>query len=235
MQASTLTQQPWQWRTTASADGTRTVAADPTRYTIAFRTDGSLAIRADCNAVLGSYTVHDAELRIQFGPSTLVGCPPDSQADQFLADLAQAATRALVDDMLQLGLANGGQMLLAPHPLPNLVGPTWHATAYDNGREAVQSLLDGTQITATFGEDGRVVGSAGCNRYTGQYQASDGSLTIGQPATTRMACAPPVMGQEAAYLAALQAATRFQFENDALVLRDAAGAIQAMFVLGEEC
>jgi heat shock protein HslJ len=226
---------PWQWQSTQHPDGTGTVAADPTRYTLAFRPDGTLAIRADCNSVTGAYTVNGAELSLRLGASTLVGCPPDSQADQFQAALSQVTSYTLVDGDLRLDLGPaGGRMLLVPLPVPELAGPTWRLNAYNNGRGGVQSLLAGTQITAVFGTDGRVGGSAGCNTYVGPYEISGDSLTIGPPATTRRACAQPVMDQEAAYLAALQATTRYRFEDGRLVLRDAADATQAIFVLNPE-
>jgi heat shock protein HslJ len=211
------------------ADGARTAVADPTRYTIAFQSDGSLFIRADCNNVLGTYSASGSELGIKLGPSTLVGCPPDSQADQFVADLAQVATYTLVNDNLQLGLRPGGQMLLAPHPLPQLTGTNWQLNGYNNGREAVVSILAGSHITAAFGPDGRVSGFSGCNRFMGPYQAGEGGLTIGPLGSTRMACEQPLMDQEAAVLRALESTTQYRFENDMLVLRDGSGAMQAIF------
>ena len=43
----------------------------------------------------------------------------------------------------------------------------------------------GTRITAHFGDDGRVTGSAGCNQYFADYRGGDGSIVIGQPGATR--------------------------------------------------
>jgi heat shock protein HslJ len=233
--SSGLTVGPWQWQATQHSDGTTTTAADPTRYTITFQPDGTTSIRADCNRVLGSYTVNGAALTIQLGPSTLVGCPPDSQADQFVAGLSQVASFASVGGTLHLGLGSaGGQMAMTPLSIPELVGPTWQLQAYNNGRDAVVSLLPQTSITAVFGQDGRVSGSAGCNRYTGPYQSSGDTLSIGPLATTRMACAQPVMEQEAAYLAALAATTERQFQDGQLWLRDASGATQATFGLSSD-
>jgi heat shock protein HslJ len=221
---------PWQWQATQHGDGTTTTVVDPSRYTIAFQPDGTTLIRADCNRVLGSYTVNGTALSIQLGPSTLVGCPPDSQADQFVAGLSQVASFTSVDGSLHLGLgAVGGQMVMTPLSIPDLVGPTWQLQAYNNGRHAVVSLLPQTSITAVFGQDGQVNGSAGCNSYMGPFRSSGDTLSIGPLATTRMACAQPVMQQEAAYVAALEATTEYQFQDGQLWLRDASGATQAVF------
>lgn len=139
---------------------------------------------------------------------------------------------SVVGDNLQLNLGSGGdQMLMSPLPIPSLVGTNWELNAYNNGRGGVQTLLVGSDINATFTDDGQISGSAGCNRYFGPYQSSGGSLKIGPLASSRMLCEPPaVMDQEHAFLAALEAATLYQFENGRLVLRDASGATQAIFV-----
>jgi len=231
--APTLVGPTWQWEGTRADDGTSVSVADPTRYTIQLQAGGMLTIRADCNNVLGSSTVSGSQLTIQLGPSTLVGCPPDSQADQFLTGLSQVSSYSFADGSLQLGLSTGGQMTFGRAAAQSLVGPTWELTGYNNGRNGVQSVLAGTTSTAVFGEDGRITGSAGCNTYMGPYQSADQSLTIGPLATTRLACAQPVMDQETAYLAALQRGSRYEFESGQLVLRDASGAIQATFVRGQ--
>src|SRR5262245_27064100 len=70
-----------------------------------------------------------------------------------------------------------------------------------------RGVVAGTQVTAAFGTDDHVSGSAGCNRYSGHAAAKDQQLDIGALATTRMHCgAEGVMEQEQAYLAALQKA-----------------------------
>jgi heat shock protein HslJ len=229
----TLAGATWQWEGTRGDDGSSVAVADPTRYTIQFQAGGTLAIRADCNNVLGSYTASASQLTIELGPSTLVACPPDSQADQFLAALAQVSSYSFDGGSLQLGLSTGGQMTFGRAAAQSLVGPTWELTGYNNGRNAVQSVLAGSTSTAVFGDDGRINGSAGCNTYMGSYHSDGQHLTIGPLATTRMLCAQPLMDQETAYLAALQKATQYAFESGRLVLRDASGATQATFVRGQ--
>ena len=97
------------------------------------------------------------------------------------------------------------------------------------------SLVLGTAITASF-EGGRVAGSDGCNRYTAGYTLGPGAsdLCIQPAAATRMLCAVPagVMEQEAAYLAALSAVTRYRIEGDRLTLEAADGARVATFTAG---
>lgn len=51
----------------------------------------------------------------------------------------------------------------------------------------------GTPVTLNFSTDGgqrRANGFSGCNRFTGTYDLTDGKLSFGPLAGTRMACAP---------------------------------------------
>jgi heat shock protein HslJ len=92
--------------------------------------------------------------------------------------------------------------------------------------------LSGTSLTAVFDESGRVFGSAGCNRFTAAYAATDGEVRITEAASTRMFCADPpdVMEQEATFLAALARAVRFRLENGSLQLLDATGGVLVALV-----
>ncbi|MDX1534642.1 MAG: META domain-containing protein, partial [Thermoplasmata archaeon] len=85
-----------------------------------------------------------------------------------------------------------------------------------------------------FRIDGRLGGTAGCNRYTATYRAGDGSLTVDpQMASTRMWCGEPegAMEQEVAFLRAWSRVARFDAREDRLVLSDAEGATLLEFVL----
>ena len=90
--------------------------------------------------------------------------------------------------------------------------------------------IAGTEITATFGTDRRVSGSAGCNRYTGAYEASGPSIEVGPLASTRMYCPTPgVMEQEQRYLVTLEASALAAVEDNQLLLADAGGARELLF------
>ncbi len=115
-----------------------------------------------------------------------------------------------------------------------LVGPSWHVTAINNGKEAVVSTLEGTEVTATFGKDGTLTGSAGCNQYSAGYQLSGDTVHIDPPAATRKLCSTPagVMQQETAYLKALETVTQVEVSAGGITLRDANGATQVTLAEG---
>jgi heat shock protein HslJ len=87
------------------------------------------------------------------------------------------------------------------------------------------SPISGTTITATF-EDGQVSGSAGCNSYSGSYQVSGDTITVGAVAITEMACLEPegVMEQELLFV---------EFLTDAQTFRIADGQLQTFRPDGE--
>lgn len=85
-------------------------------------------------------------------------------------------------------------------------------------------LVRGSRVSLTFDDQGRVTGTASCNAFTAPYTLTGEGLTIGAAAVTRKACAPAVMTQEAAFLAALAAVQRIEVTgNGTLVLHAAAG------------
>lgn len=92
----------------------------------------------------------------------------------------------------------------------------------------LQAVLVGTEITAKFdGKDGQITGSAGCNTYTGDYEAKKNELSISRLAWTEMACLEPegVMEQEQQYLSALQAAESYIIEGGELRISCSGGQV----------
>jgi heat shock protein HslJ len=112
-----------------------------------------------------------------------------------------------------------------------LAGTAWLATAM-NG----DIVLDGTTLTAAFGEDGSLDGSAGCNSYSASYMVQGTFLSITPPSATGMLCGEPegIMEQESAFLAALQSAGSYSLEVGELYIQDGSGATALEFVAGKQ-
>ncbi len=82
-------------------------------------------------------------------------------------------------------------------------------------------MPDTAVVSARFGDDGTVSGSAGCNSFGGSYAvADDGGLSIEPGAMTEMACDEPLMQLETAYVATLGEVRSFDVidEDRALLL-----------------
>lgn len=94
---------------------------------------------------------------------------------------------------------------------PDLDGTNWELTGYGDP-DNLTPPVDGSQITLEF-TDGQVSGNASCNSYSGSYTLDGSRLTIGELATTLMACLDDdIMAQEAAYTNLLTTAGAFQVD-----------------------
>lgn len=115
--------------------------------------------------------------------------------------------------------------ILSRTSVPALGGRTWRLVTLE-GRDA----LPGVRVTADFGDDSRVSGSGGCNRYFGSAVVSGEQISVGLLGSTRMFCGPEgVMDQEAAYLAALEKAKVSRVVDGRLRLGPAAGAVTLVY------
>jgi heat shock protein HslJ len=76
---------------------------------------------------------------------------------------------------------------------------------------------------------GEAQGTTGCNTFRGPFQAVSTAIALGPFITTRVACDDGRGQQEATYLRALEAATRWSRDAQSLVLFDATGAEVARF------
>ena len=183
-----------------------------------------------CNRYVTSYTAEGATLRLLAnGASTQMACPRPVmlQAVVYMQSLADTNSYRVEGGHLRLLGADGAVLAtFAPQP-QGAAGTEWRVTGYNNGKQAVVSVLAETTLTLAFAADGKVSGSAGCNRYMGTYAQSGESLKFGPSATTRKMCAQPegVMAQEQAFLKALQSVATARQEGDRLELRAADGAL----------
>lgn len=116
-----------------------------------------------------------------------------------------------------IGAAQGG----------SLEGVTWRLASYVADGSTV-TVPAGVAATATFA-NGQVSGHNGCNTYSGPYQASGSSLTIGPLASTLMACGPIQSEVESAFMTQLQAAGSYSATATELIIFDASGAKTLMF------
>jgi heat shock protein HslJ len=225
----------WQLIAMADAQGQLVLPIPGSEATATFQ-DGGVGGNASCNTYFGSYTVDGDSLTITMGGMTMMACPDPLMAQEqlFATNMQNAASYEITADQLHIRDAAGATILAFSPVLPTpLTGTTWLATSYNNGQQAVVSVLGGTAITAVFGEDGSLTGSAGCNNYMTGYQVDGNNMTIEMAATTRMMCVEPegVMEQEAAYLLALTTTATFAIQGDSLELRTADGALVASFVV----
>lgn len=109
---------------------------------------------------------------------------------------------------------------------------SWHAVSISGGYRTTTSVIDDTEITATFGKDGVLTGSAGCNDYTASVDVSGSKITIKPALTTQNRFDFPegVMAQEELYLSALDSARYYRLGEGKLELLKANGKTAVLFV-----
>lgn len=180
---------------------------------IAFTEEGSAFGSTGCNRFMTDYTVDGDSLELGQIAGTLMACAPPADAIEkaYTAALGEVASWTIDGEQLVLSDADGNELLR--YDVATLAGD-WTVTGINTG-SAVSSPIVGTELTATFGDDGSLTGSAGCNTYTTTYEAESGTISIEPAASTKKLCPEPegVMEQEAAFLAALDAAETYNLDG----------------------
>jgi heat shock protein HslJ len=112
-----------------------------------------------------------------------------------------------------------------PGRSPPLADTSWTLTGIRNGEGDLVPVLAGSVVTAAFSRDGRVTGSAGCNRYFARYSADGNVIAIRNAGSTKMFCGSPegLMVQESRFLSHLAAASTIAIDGTVLTLRGSAG------------
>ena len=205
-----------------------------TGITIQFNTEGTVSGSSGCNQYSGTYTASGSSLTIDTPlASTMMMCaqPVMVQESAYQAALATVKAYTVSGDKLTLYGPNNTEIASYKATSQDLAGTSWQVIGYNNGKQAVTSVIAGTEMDIQFGKDGSVSGNSGCNTYNGSYTVKGNQIQFGPMASTRMACGDPagIMEQEQQYLAALETAATYQIEGNALELRTSDGALAADF------
>jgi len=205
-----------------------------TGITIQFDSGGTVSGSSGCNQYSGTYTASGSSLTINTPlASTMMMCaqPVMVQESAYQAALATVKAYTVSGDKLTLYGPNNTEIASYKATSQDLAGTSWQVIGYNNGKEAVVSIIAGTEMDIQFGDDGTVSGKSGCNTYSGSYTVNGNQIQIGPLASTMMACGDPagIMEQEQQYLAALQTAATYQIEGNVLELRTSDGALAADF------
>lgn len=222
--AQSLVGVTWEW--VSLATGKEVVhVAEPSRYTILFNAEGTASIAADCNTVIASYAAgEDGTMHISLGPSTLMACPADSQADLLTSILPQVALYTFIDGDLILELpVDSGSIRLRPAgaaapagPDPALMGVTWQWVSTTTPVEEIVPT-DPAHYTIVFLEGGTAGILADCNVGNAEYSAAGGSISIVLGVTTLAYCEN---SQDQVFRAGLEAAAVYSFADNGDLLLD---------------
>jgi heat shock protein HslJ len=206
-----------------------------TAITLSFGAGSRLAGSDGCNQYNAAYTLSGSNLTVKPPiATTLMACADDvmQQGSAYIEALGKVATYQMTAGKLSLSDSGGNELATFGAQSTDLAGTSWDVISYNNGKQAVVSVMAGTTLTATFGADGNLTGFAGCNDYNATYAASGKkTIEIGPVASTRKFCEQPagVMDQESQYLTALSTAATYTIDGSKLELRTSEGALAAQF------
>ncbi|WIY82783.1 META domain-containing protein [Propionimicrobium sp. PCR01-08-3] len=209
-------------------------AVEDASTTLTFNEDGTLGGSGGCNGYGGNYTLDGDQLGISGLISTMMACPGPimPQENAFMDALPRTTKFAIVDDQLTLYEQDRALAIFTAQP-QELAGTSWQVTSYYDGQDAIVSVLAGTDPTVSFGDDGTMTGTTGCNSISGTYQvAPEGTLKLGELAKTEMGCLDPegIMQQDEALPTALTSAVNYHIEGTRLTLTSGDGTTAVQLV-----
>lgn len=186
------------------------------------RTDDGIGGTAACNNYGGAVTFDGSTVTVGDLFRTEMACEPPAAMDlesAYLAALVRVDTVAV--DGAGLTLSGDGVTLTyaarAPEPDAALLGTTWMLDTIIEG-EAASTPVAGADASMIIDADGAISGTTGCNRFMGDVGIGDDSFGPAELASTRMACPPDVMAQEATVLRVLSGGPSWSIEGPLLTL-----------------
>ena len=142
--------------------------------------------------------------------------------DPLCCPTLEVTQRFALRDGELVGLTNGRGPAI---PGPALYGTTWVLVAYGDAGSP-KPVLEATEATALFNDQGQVSGGATCNRYFGSFELAGSALSVSAVGTTRMACpAEEMSAQERDFVSLLQAAASYAIEGTQLRIETSDGKV----------
>ncbi|MFJ6011977.1 META domain-containing protein [Streptomyces sp. NPDC092952] len=151
--------------------------------------------------------------------------PPPGTAAAALASLALLTLTACGTGRTD-GAGAAGAVAPSASPATPLTGTVWTVASLRSGPDAPhRPLPTGAEGEArlTFGEDGSVHGTLGCNSVRGTARISGSTVTFGPLESTKMMCPDPRMELERAVSAILDGRTTYRTGPRTLTLTAADG------------
>lgn len=107
----------------------------------------------------------------------------------------------------------------ADEALPNLEGTSWLIIDV-----AGVPVIESSQASMRFSDEGSVIGFTGCNRFTGTADIQEAAISFSPMKATRRGCSRPLLSQEKSVFNALSNARSFALETrHTLLLLDEEG------------
>ncbi|MEV6397088.1 META domain-containing protein [Streptomyces sp. NPDC051907] len=202
-----------------SVDGKKSAA--PGGAHVELTTKGRAQGNYGCNHFGADVEVDGDTVTVKPAESTEMACEKKIQGfeDALRKAFAGKLKAKLADGRLTLTTEKGDAITLTEERPSPLVGAKWEVNSLLSG-ETATSLPAGTEKKAhlTFGKDGTVRGSLGCNRFTSTAKISGSTIAFGRIAATRMVCPDPQMDLEREVLKVLAGKVTYEVNHRGLSL-----------------
>jgi heat shock protein HslJ len=182
--------------------------------------DGQIHGYAGCNQFGGPFLTEGETITSVEAASTQMLCLDEAVMEQetaLLGGLATATSYTIEGDTLTINHEGGSLGFTKVDSPAESLDTEWRLQAFGMATDA-EPLVTGTTITLTFGKDGMVSGSAGCNTFNGPYTLNGTAISIEELAQTRRACDEPILTQETNFINALRSARHAVVDGDLLYI-----------------
>ncbi|MFD0343840.1 META domain-containing protein [Streptomyces sp. NPDC127117] len=208
------------WNVDSVTAGGRTTEA-PDGAHVVIGPGGGATGNFGCNRFSAGTSTDGDTITVRQATTTQMGCGTDVRRFETAMSRAFSGelTAAVTGRTLTLTTEAGDSIALTSEPPAPLTGTTWTVTSLVSGSTA-SSLPPGTERKArlSFGKDGSVRGTLGCNRFRGAATVTGSTITFDRIDGTRMMCPDPRMKLERALLAVLDGRTTYRIDHRTLSL-----------------
>ncbi|MFD9221448.1 META domain-containing protein [Streptomyces sp. NPDC060064] len=174
-----------------------------------------------CNHFGADVKVDGDTVTVSPAEMTEMACAKDIQGfeDELRAAFSGKLKAKIADGKLTLTTEKGDSIALTSERPAALVGTKWWVNSLLSDGTA-SSLPAGTDKKAylTFGKDGSVQGSLGCNTFHSTAKITGANITFGRLATTRKQCPGPEMNVERELLKVLDGTVTYKLQHRGLSL-----------------
>ncbi len=211
------------------ADGKFLDPLEGSVLTLALDSDGRAHGYDGCDRFVGTYSLDGDAIKVGPLSSSAVPCGSASlqeQEDGYLGALARVTTWTSSEYGLKLRDADAStQVSLEAAPAP-IFARAWTPTAIAGTDGQLVPTIEGSDPLVDFDGNGTLFGATGCNIVFGTYDVAGTAIEVQVLAMGGTPCADDELAdQEAAYVAALDAATSWTLDQEqGLVLMNSLGA-----------
>ncbi|MFI6943848.1 META domain-containing protein [Streptomyces sp. NPDC050418] len=179
--------------------------------------DGTVQGTFGCNSFSGKVDLAGDALKVGMLARTEMYCGDDFEERAFSVFEGELKAR-MAGEKVKLTAPGGDFITLGKvEPVP-LTGTKWQVTAVLSGDTAA-SLPKDAKAHLTFGKDGKVTGSLGCNTVNATAKVrDDGTIALGPAGTTRKMCPDDVMRTERALLKLFDGEVTYKVTHRVLTL-----------------